>query len=113
LNYAYNLEFDERPDYARLKFMMQKIMLDKEYIPLQRFDWSMQHREPQQRCNPNSRHSSISSCNIKSEEAADLEIAKVSKFKKNLSEFQKLYTFDTNINTHKFINASNSLKGRG
>jgi len=29
-----------------LKFMMQKIMLDKEYIPLQRFDWSMQHREP-------------------------------------------------------------------
>jgi hypothetical protein len=46
LNYAYNLEFDERPDYARLKFMMQKIMLDKEYIPLQRFDWSMQHREP-------------------------------------------------------------------
>jgi hypothetical protein len=41
LNYAYNLEFEEKPDYARLKFMLQKIMLDKEYIPNKIFDWSM------------------------------------------------------------------------
>jgi hypothetical protein len=41
LTYAYSLEYDERPDYNRLKFMMKKIMLDREYIPNNRFDWSM------------------------------------------------------------------------
>jgi hypothetical protein len=28
LSYAYNLEYEERPDYNRLKFMFKKILLD-------------------------------------------------------------------------------------
>ena len=33
LTYAYNLEYEERPDYNRLRFMYKKILLDKDFIP--------------------------------------------------------------------------------
>ena len=47
----------------------------------------MQPREPQRKKINKSGHSSISSCDIKSDEVADLEISKIDIFKKNLNEF--------------------------
>lgn len=53
--------------------MMQKILLDKEYVPNNKFDWSYSSKEVFKKNNPNSRHSSISSCNIDSDEEPNLE----------------------------------------
>ena len=41
LQYAYDLEFEEKPDYERLKFMFQKVLMDKDFMPDRVFDWSL------------------------------------------------------------------------
>jgi hypothetical protein len=38
--------------------MMKKILLDKEYIPNNKFDWSYSSKEVFKKNNPNSKHSS-------------------------------------------------------
>ena len=43
LEYAYNLEFEEEPEYEKLKFMLKKILLDENMIPIDKFDWSFDH----------------------------------------------------------------------
>lgn len=68
LNYAYELEFDERPDYERIKFLFRKILLDRNFLPEKKFDWSLRPGESFMRVNNDDRHSSISSCDIKSDE---------------------------------------------
>ena len=43
LEYAYNLEFEEEPDYEKLKFMLKKMLLDENMNPINKFDWSFDH----------------------------------------------------------------------
>lgn len=41
LSYAYSLEYDEQPDYKRIKFYFQKILMDEDFYPDKKFDWSL------------------------------------------------------------------------
>ena len=41
LSYAYDLDFKEKPDYERLKFMFRKVLMDKDFLPDVIFDWSL------------------------------------------------------------------------
>jgi len=34
LELAYNIKFEERPNYEKIKFMLKKILLDNNEIPL-------------------------------------------------------------------------------
>lgn len=74
LKYAYEMTFDEVPNYQKLIFNFKKILLDRDYIPEQRFDWSLLPGEQFAKVNPNDKHSSISSCDINSyEQVVDYE----------------------------------------
>jgi serine/threonine protein kinase len=42
---AFDLEFDERPDYCKLKFMLKSILLNKDVVPDLYFDWSTMPRK--------------------------------------------------------------------
>ena len=68
MRYAYDLEFDERPDYERIKFMLRKILIKRDFVPDRVFDWSLRSGMQFARINHNENHSSISSCDIKSRE---------------------------------------------
>ena len=61
LKYSYNLEYTQRPDYNYLRFMLKKILLDRDYIPDTSFDWSLAPGVSFPKVDPNERHSSISS----------------------------------------------------
>lgn len=39
LEYTYSLEFDETPDYNKIRFLLKKILLDNDLIPNNKFDW--------------------------------------------------------------------------
>ena len=41
LKYSYKLDYEERPDYKKIKFILEKILLEKNYIPDAKFDWSL------------------------------------------------------------------------
>lgn len=68
LTYAYSLEFTDRPDYEKMKFMLKKILMDRDYVPERKFDWSLRPGEHFGRVDQNDKHSSISSCCISSYE---------------------------------------------
>jgi hypothetical protein len=68
MTYAYSLDFEEKPDYDRMIFMLKKILLDRDFLPDNKFDWSMRTGEQFKRVNLNDKHSSISSCCISSSE---------------------------------------------
>jgi hypothetical protein len=40
LTYAYSLKYDERPDYGRVSFNFEKILMDKNFYPDKKFEWS-------------------------------------------------------------------------
>ena len=39
LEYSYNIDFDAKPDYKQIKFMLKKILLDMDHIPHKMFNW--------------------------------------------------------------------------
>ena len=39
LNIVFNLKFDEKPDYDKLKFMLIKVLLDSNETPDKKYDW--------------------------------------------------------------------------
>ena len=41
IKYAYSLSFEEKPNYEKIKFMLKKILLDRNYLPENKFDWSL------------------------------------------------------------------------
>jgi len=43
MTYAYGLEYEERPNYERMKFLCKKVIMDKGYVVDQMFDWSLRH----------------------------------------------------------------------
>ena len=45
LEIAYGIGFDERPDYNQIRFLLQKIQLDQNYLPELQFDWEMSSNE--------------------------------------------------------------------
>ena len=75
LKYAYKLGYTERPDYDKIKFMLVKILLSKNYIPDNKFDWSLGQGECFARFDDNFDHSSISSCDIGEHEQVESEAA--------------------------------------
>ena len=36
---VYDLKFEQKPDYDKLKFMLTKILLDSNKIPDKQYDW--------------------------------------------------------------------------
>ena len=36
----YELKYDEKPDYNKLRFLLTKILLDDEIVPSKKFDWN-------------------------------------------------------------------------
>lgn len=43
LKYAYELKFDEAPDYSKLRYMLVKTLLKHDEVPHYKFDWSYDH----------------------------------------------------------------------
>ena len=43
LEYAYQIEFSERPDYDLIRFQLKKILLDKNIIPPVAFNWKIKY----------------------------------------------------------------------
>ena len=41
LTYAYELEYKERPDYNKMKFLFRKILMDRGYFPAKEFQWAL------------------------------------------------------------------------
>ena len=41
----YSLEFKEKPDYAKLRFLLTKVLLDQDLAPSNKFDWN-NHIDP-------------------------------------------------------------------
>jgi hypothetical protein len=41
LRYAYSLEFNEEPDYEKIRFMLKKIVLDIDQRPSDYFNWTL------------------------------------------------------------------------
>lgn len=39
LRYTYSLKFEETPDYNKLRFILKKILLDRDLMPDNTFDW--------------------------------------------------------------------------
>ena len=39
LKHSYDIQFKERPDYAYIKFLLKKIVLDINKVPMKMFDW--------------------------------------------------------------------------
>jgi hypothetical protein len=69
LRYSYKLEYEQRPDYNKLRFMLKKVLMNKDVVPKNHFDWSVnQGNEDQGRKPKKSRKQrsnfSISSCDI-------------------------------------------------
>ena len=49
LNYAYSIEFLEKPDYNKLRYLLKKILLDIDQVPSPNFVWSIKAYHPFQR----------------------------------------------------------------
>ena len=61
-SYVYKLNFKDEPNYDKMKFLLEKELLEMNYVPGPYFDWCLQ---PGQDYQQNvSCHSSISSCNM-------------------------------------------------
>jgi len=73
LEYSYNLSYADKPEYNKIKFMLQSILIGKGYIPDLTYDWSLNPGEKFKRVIENDNHSSISSCEIKSNEGTSTE----------------------------------------
>ena len=39
LSYSYSLEFEQRPDYNRLRFLLKKVLMNMDVVPNIHFDW--------------------------------------------------------------------------
>ena len=39
LEYAYKIEFDEKPNYTYIKFLLKKILLDLNRVSMEMFNW--------------------------------------------------------------------------
>ena len=102
LKYAYRLEFEERPDYEKMKFMLKKILLERSFIPDNKFDWSLGPGQSFQRINKQSRHSSISSCDLKSQEANLQEDLPTNEKLINLKKFKYNYHSEKPLNESRF-----------
>lgn len=92
LHYAYSLKFEEEPEYSKLKFMLQKLQLDNDYLPDLRFDWLHNQASDvfdQQYNDPLDRHSSISSCSVSEGDMVDVESQECENKEKKLEDSHK------------------------
>ena len=99
LEYAYKLDFDERPDYKRMKFMFRKILMEKDYKPEIGFEWSLRHGKKFEKIDPNNRFSDISSCDISSNEGV-CDYAAVHELRSNINKQIFEYTKIKKPNFH-------------
>jgi hypothetical protein len=71
LKYAYCLKFEERPRYEYLRFLLKKILMERNLVHTLKFDWSLKSGEQFRPTDENDKHSSISSCDISDSEQVD------------------------------------------
>jgi hypothetical protein len=71
LKYSYSLEYKKRPDYSYIRWLLKKILLDRNYVPDCQYDWSLAPGMSFQMVDPTDKHSSISSQGIGSDEGTD------------------------------------------
>lgn len=64
--YVFNLTFKEEPNYDKIKFLLEKVLLDMRYIPGLNFDWCLAPGELYEM--ELSSHKSISTCSMASED---------------------------------------------
>lgn len=46
LRYVYTIEFKERPDYEKIRFMLKRVLLDLNLSPQEAFEWRTVHKDP-------------------------------------------------------------------
>jgi hypothetical protein len=91
LKYSYKLSYEERPNYSKLKFLIKKILIEREYIPDNKFDWSLYPGEQFKKINVNDNHSSMSSCNLNTQEDVTSENIYAYDREKNLRKLKDKY----------------------
>jgi hypothetical protein len=91
LKYSYKLTYEERPNYEKLRFMIKKILIERDFIPDNKFDWSLCPGENFKKIDNNDNHSSMSSCDIKSTEEACIENINAYDREKNLRKLKDKY----------------------
>lgn len=68
VKYVYKLGFTEEPDYNKMRFMLQKVLMDINHVPAQKFDWSFKEGEGFKKNREDDKHSSVSSQGIPDED---------------------------------------------
>ena len=96
-----------------MKFMLKKILLERDYVPDNKFDWSLGHGQTFPKVDKHDRHSSISSCGLNSEEANMNENPFDSNKVVNIKLLKDKYHSHKNLAQDKFKFARNSFMGRG
>ena len=97
-SYVFKLNFKEEPDYARMMFLLQKALLDRQLLPGPHFDWSLLPGQNFRR--EDDRQLSISSCEIASTELQEAEgkSSGSNSYLKNITAYQQLNEKQTNLN---------------
>ena len=95
LSYAYELQYDEEPDYLKMKFLFKKILMDRHMSVEVNFDWTLRAGEEFKMQDPDDDHSSISSCDILSQESDS-----VPELRHNMEKFLMDFNEYTNVSQH-------------
>ena len=95
LSYAYELQYDQEPDYHKIKFLFKKILMDNHMSVEVNFDWNLRAGEEFKMQDPDDDHSSISSCDILSQESDS-----VPNLRHNMNKFLIDFKVNTNASQH-------------
>ena len=66
-----------------MKFLLKKVMLDRNYLPDQNFDWCLHQGEEFKQLDAADKHSSISSCELGEDEGAGIVDERVENVRSN------------------------------
>ena len=70
LKYAYDLKFTDEPNYSKIRFDLQNLLMKKRYVPDGKYDWSLEQFEKFKRIDDDD-NSSISSCGLAADETVE------------------------------------------
>jgi hypothetical protein len=72
--------------------MIKKILIERNFVPDNKFDWSLFAGDVFKKFDPNDNHSSFSSCNIQSDEEVDNECIRPFDKLKNIKKLKDYYS---------------------
>ena len=93
--------------------MLKKILLNRDFVPNNKFDWSLNPGENLSRNDKNQNPSSISSCGVPEEEQPWLENLQHLDRQKNIKRIKDDYSMESRPAEYLMKYASNSEKGNG